>query len=115
MQGSPKDDNSHQCVLAATLVQHLDRCRTNERIDNGALLLLLVTGQPCARHLSVGFSGVSALNNLPAFPQDAMSDAIEGAEILLYGVSQRYKESVNVSRQNRCLSTRRSNCASDMR
>ena len=44
-----------------------------------------------------------------------MSDAIEGAEILLYGVSQRYKESANVSRQNRYLATRRSNCASDMR
>jgi hypothetical protein len=29
---------------------------------------------------------------------DAMSDAIDGAEVMLYGVSLRYKESVNVSR-----------------
>ncbi len=29
---------------------------------------------------------------------DAMSDAIEGAEVMLYGVSLRYKESANVSR-----------------
>jgi hypothetical protein len=29
---------------------------------------------------------------------DAMSDAIEGADVMLYGVSLRYKESANVSR-----------------
>ena len=28
---------------------------------------------------------------------DAMSDAIEGADVMLYGVSQAYKESANVS------------------
>ena len=28
---------------------------------------------------------------------DAMSDAIEGADVMLYGVSLRYKESANVS------------------
>jgi hypothetical protein len=28
---------------------------------------------------------------------DAMSDAIEGADVMLYGVSVRYKESANVS------------------
>lgn len=28
---------------------------------------------------------------------DAMSDAIEGADVMLYGVSQQYKESANVS------------------
>eukprot|EP01046_Picozoa_sp_COSAG06_P017685 COSAG06_NODE_1209_length_10254_cov_75.924175_1_plen_45_part_10 len=27
---------------------------------------------------------------------DAMSDAIEGADVMLYGVSLRYKESANV-------------------
>ena len=26
---------------------------------------------------------------------DAMSDAVEGAEVMLYGVSKRYKESAN--------------------
>ena len=29
---------------------------------------------------------------------DATSDAIEGADVMLYGVSLRYKESANVSR-----------------
>jgi hypothetical protein len=29
---------------------------------------------------------------------DAMSDAIEGADVMLYGVSLQYKESANVSR-----------------
>ena len=29
---------------------------------------------------------------------DAMSDAIEGADVMLYGVSLKYKESANVSR-----------------
>ena len=28
---------------------------------------------------------------------DAMSEAIEGADVMLYGVSLRYKESANVS------------------
>ena len=28
---------------------------------------------------------------------DAMSDAIEGADVMMYGVSLRYKESANVS------------------
>ena len=28
---------------------------------------------------------------------DAMSDAIEGADVMLYGVSLKYKESANVS------------------
>ena len=39
------------------------------------------------------------LTNMKGSTMDAMSDAIEGAEILLYGVSQRYKESANVSRK----------------
>ena len=33
---------------------------------------------------------------------DAMSDAIEGADVMLYGVSLRYKESANVSRMHGC-------------
>ena len=31
---------------------------------------------------------------------DAMSDAIEGADVMLYGVSLSYKESANVSGQS---------------
>jgi|EP01046_Picozoa_sp_COSAG06_P011490 hypothetical protein len=34
---------------------------------------------------------------------DAMSDAIEGADVMLYGVSLRYKESANVSRIAVCM------------
>ena len=33
---------------------------------------------------------------------DAMSDAIEGADVMLYGVSLRYKESANVRAQPTC-------------
>jgi len=33
---------------------------------------------------------------------DAMSDAIEGAAVMLYGVSLRYKESANVSCSCHC-------------
>ena len=33
---------------------------------------------------------------------DAMSEAIEGADVMVYGVSLAYKESVNVSSGN-CL------------
>jgi hypothetical protein len=29
---------------------------------------------------------------------DSMSEAVEGAELILYGVSERYKDSANVSR-----------------
>jgi hypothetical protein len=34
---------------------------------------------------------------------DAMSDAIEGADVMLYGVSLRYKESANVSHIASCM------------
>jgi hypothetical protein len=34
---------------------------------------------------------------------DAMSDAIEGADVMLYGVSLRYKESANVSQTAVCM------------
>ena len=34
---------------------------------------------------------------------DAMSDAIEGADVMLYGVSLQYKESANVRRQAKQL------------
>ena len=33
---------------------------------------------------------------------DAMSDAIEGAAVMLYGVSLKYKESANVRHAARC-------------
>ena len=36
---------------------------------------------------------------------DAMSDAIEGADVMLYGVSLRYKESANVSQAAACMVT----------
>ena len=36
---------------------------------------------------------------------DAMSDAIEGADVMLYGVSLRYKESANVSQAAVCMVT----------
>ena len=34
---------------------------------------------------------------------DAMSDAIEGADVMLFGVSLRYKESANVSQAAACM------------
>jgi hypothetical protein len=34
---------------------------------------------------------------------DAMSDAIEGADVMLYGVSLRYKESANVRKATRTV------------
>ena len=36
------------------------------------------------------------LTNMKGSTMDAMSDAIEGAEVMLYGVSLGYKESANV-------------------
>ena len=36
------------------------------------------------------------LTNMKGSTMDAMSDAIEGAEVMLYGVSLAYKESANV-------------------
>ena len=35
---------------------------------------------------------------------DAMSDAIEGADVMMYGVSLRYKESANVRISHSCIS-----------
>ena len=35
---------------------------------------------------------------------DAMSDASEGADVMLYGVSLQYKESANVSQTAVCMS-----------
>ena len=37
------------------------------------------------------------LTNMKGSTMDAMSDAIEGADVMMYGVSLRYKESANVS------------------
>ena len=39
------------------------------------------------------------LTNMKGSTMDAMSDAIEGADVFLYGVSLQYKESANVRRQ----------------
>ena len=36
------------------------------------------------------------LTNMKGSTMDAMSDAIEGADVMLYAVSLRYKESANV-------------------
>jgi hypothetical protein len=36
------------------------------------------------------------LTNMKGSTMDAMSDAIEGADVMLYGVSLEYKESANV-------------------
>eukprot|EP01043_Picozoa_sp_COSAG02_P003993 COSAG02_NODE_101_length_36804_cov_125.342951_6_plen_441_part_00 len=39
------------------------------------------------------------LTNMKGSTMDAMSDAIEGADVMLYGVSRQYKESANVRQQ----------------
>ena len=41
-----------------------------------------------------------AVINMKGSTMDAMSDAIEGAAVMLYGISKAYKESVNVSTQS---------------
>ena len=43
------------------------------------------------------------LTNMKGSTMDAMSDAIEGADVMLYGVSLRYKESANVSQTVACM------------
>ena len=43
------------------------------------------------------------LTNMKGSTMDAMSDAIEGADVMLYGVSLRYKESANVSQTAACM------------
>ena len=43
------------------------------------------------------------LTNMKGSTMDAMSDAIEGADVMLYGVSLQYKESANVRRQAKQL------------
>ena len=43
------------------------------------------------------------LTNMKGSTMDAMSDAIEGAAVMLYGVSLKYKESANVRHPARCL------------
>ena len=40
----------------------------------------------------------STCNRIIRWSQDAMSEAVEGAEVILYGISEKYKESANVSR-----------------
>ena len=41
------------------------------------------------------------LTNMKGSTMDAMSDAIEGADVMLYGVSLAYKESANVRSASR--------------
>ena len=43
-----------------------------------------------------GFVTWFDLTNMKGSTMDAMSDAIEGADVMLYGVSLAYKESANV-------------------
>ena len=46
-----------------------------------------------------GYATWFDLTNMKGSTMDAMSDAIEGADVMLYGVSLQYKESANVRRQ----------------
>ena len=39
----------------------------------------------------------AAVTDMKGSTMDAMSEAIEGADVMLYGVSLEYKESANVS------------------
>ena len=48
------------------------------------------------------------LTNMKGSTMDAMSDAIEGAAVMLYGVSLKYKESANVRQQLRRFSSQSS-------
>ena len=43
-----------------------------------------------------GYATWFDLTNMKGSTMDAMSDAIEGADVMLYGVSLAYKESANV-------------------
>ena len=47
-----------------------------------------------------GYATWFDLTNMKGSTMDAMSDAIEGADVMLYGVSLRYKESANVCRSH---------------
>ena len=46
-----------------------------------------------------GYATWFDLTNMKGSTMDAMSDAIEGADVMLYGVSLQYKESANVRRE----------------
>ena len=50
-----------------------------------------------------GYATWFDLTNMKGSTMDAMSDAIEGADVMLYGVSLKYKESANVRHAARCL------------
>ena len=52
-------------------------------------------------HTVTGYLTWFDLNNLKGATIDAMSDAIDRAAVMIYAVSLRYKESVNVRRQSR--------------
>ena len=59
-----------------------------------ALLLLLCS------FLALRLFGLMPTGGDAGSTVDAMSDAIEGADVMLYGVSLSYKESANVSGQS---------------
>ena len=50
-----------------------------------------------------GYATWFDLTNMKGSTMDAMSDAIEGAAVMLYGVSLKYKESANVRHAARRL------------
>ena len=52
--------------------------------------------------LASGYVTWFDLTNMKGSTMDAMSDAIEGADVMLYGVSLAYKESANVRSGSRC-------------
>ena len=49
-----------------------------------------------------GYATWFDLTNMKGSTMDAMSDAIEGADVMLYAVSLKYKESANVSASVGC-------------
>lgn len=51
-----------------------------------------------------GYATWFDLTNMKGSTMDAMSDAIEGADVMLYGVSLKYKESANCRLEASCLS-----------
>ena len=59
--------------------------------------------------LSRGYLTWFDLSNMKGSTMDAMSDAIEGADVMLYGVSLAYKESANCRLEaswDTCMSSR---------
>ena len=53
--------------------------------------------------IASGYATWFDLTNMKGSTMDAMSDAIEGADVMLYGVSLQYKESANVRQEAKQL------------